>query len=618
MKGNQPIFEKRRLKFIADLVMGQSAPPESINHDGDGLPFLQGCSEFGSIHPTPEKFSVASPKRGLSGDWLMSVRAPVGKLNRADKDYGIGRGLCAVRAIDGVTEPRFLGYALAAAVPELQSHATGSTYDAVAIEDVANMPIGFPPPPKQRAIADFLDCEIAKIDTLIAKQKVLIEAATRKQLGEADAALSLGLGNFDLVSSQVPWLDRTPSHWPFIRAKFLFDERSEAPRAEDGVVTAFRDGQVTLRSNRRSEGYTFAELEVGYQHVRQGDLVIQTMDAFAGAIGVSESDGKCTGEYAVCVPKDERVNNHYYALLLRLMARRGFIYVLCPSVRERAPRYRFVRFADTLLPMPPRAEQDEIVAHLGEIRNKYRLAIARCNDLVRCLGERRAALITAAVTGQLDTSAISTGAARMAVNDNRQAMRVVVGAEIVSLHGSAKSFGRVKLQKLLYLAEVHTGVHELAGNYLREAAGPMARDLLSDTERGMATADYYKTVSPLNEGDGYTYLRLGKAGAHRDQFGALLGGRTDALTKLIDLLKDYDTRAVEAVATLYAVWNDALLDGEMPDEDRIVRGVLEEWHPEKKAKFTPADLKIWLAWMKRNGLVPSGTGARTQLDRLFV
>ena len=203
-------------------------------------------------------------------------------------------------------------------------------------------------------------------------------------------------------------------------------------------------------------------------------------------------------------------------------------------------------------------------------------------------------------------------------NDNRQAFRTVVGAEIVSRHGSSKTLGRVKLQKLLYLAEVHAGVHELGGVYAREAAGPLARDLLSDTERGMATASYFSTVAPLSTGEGYTYARLGKAGAHRNQLASLLGPREVALEGLIDRLKDYDTRQVEAITTLYAVWNDALLDGETPGDDRIIRGVLEEWHPEKSDKFTTADLKTWLAWMRRNGMVPKGTGSRTQIDRLFV
>jgi len=74
-------------------------------------------------------------------------------------------------------------------------------------------------------------------------------------------------------------------------------------RPEDEVVTCFRDGVVTLRKNRRVRGFTEAIYELGYQGIRRGDLVIHAMDAFAGAVGVSDSDGKGTPVYAVCQPK---------------------------------------------------------------------------------------------------------------------------------------------------------------------------------------------------------------------------------------------------------------------------------------------------------------------------
>lgn len=67
-------------------------------------------------------------------------------------------------------------------------------------------------------------------------------------------------------------------------------------------MTCFRDGTVTLRKNRRLRGYTEATVEHGYQGIRKGDLVIHGMDAFAGAIGVSDSDGKGTPVYNVCQP----------------------------------------------------------------------------------------------------------------------------------------------------------------------------------------------------------------------------------------------------------------------------------------------------------------------------
>jgi hypothetical protein len=531
-----------------------------------------------------------------------------------------GYHLSILRPLRKVVDGRFLYWAIASkpVSAAFSVRAQGITRFGLTVASTGDVAIPIPPLAEQRAIADFLDRETAKIDALIAAQGELVRTAIQKQTAEADAVLTRGMDGRKLVPSPVPWLGDAPPEWKFVRAKFLFRERSDAPMEDDGVVTAFRDGQVTLRSNRRSEGFTFAELEVGYQHVQQGDLVIHTMDAFAGAIGVSESDGKCTGEYAICIPKDDRAENEYYALLLRLMARRGYIYVLCPSVRERAPRFRFVRFADTMLPVPPRSEQARIVAHIHAIRSNYRALINRCEEQLRLLWEHRSALITAAVTGQVDARIAAEHRVGVAANDNRQAIRIAVGAEIISRHGAAKNFGRVKFQKLLYLAEVHTGISELGGNYVREAAGPLARDLLSETEHGMAVGGFYKAVAPVSENDGVAYERIGAVGAHRNQFTTLLGEKAAPLTKLIDLLKDYSTRDVEAVTTLYAVWNDALLDAESPDDARIIRGFLDEWHPEKRAKFKAADLSVWLGWMRRTGVVPSGSGARTYTDQLFV
>ncbi|MFT5405972.1 MAG: type I restriction enzyme S subunit, partial [Verrucomicrobiales bacterium] len=94
--------------------------------------------------------------------------------------------------------------------------------------------------------------------------------------------------------SDVEWLGQIPQHWDVERARYIFRKEERPPTKGDGVVTAYRDGQVTLRTLRRAEGYTVAILEHGYQAVRNGDLVIHGMDAFAGAIGVAEASGKWT------------------------------------------------------------------------------------------------------------------------------------------------------------------------------------------------------------------------------------------------------------------------------------------------------------------------------------
>ena len=198
--------------------------------------------------------------------------------------------------------------------------------------------------------------------------------------------------------SGVEWLGEVPEHWEVEKARWMFRKLERPVRKDDGIVTCFRDGQVALRSRRREEGYTMAILEQGYQAVRKGELVVHGMDAFAGAIGVSEDDGKCTPEYSVLAPTRPDINNHYFAHLLRAMAARGYIHIICPSVRERAPRFRFPKLQDSRFPIPPRAEQDRIVAFLDEKTAQIDALIAKKQRQIELLDEQKAILINRAVT----------------------------------------------------------------------------------------------------------------------------------------------------------------------------------------------------------------------------
>ena len=210
----------------------------------------------------------------------------------------------------------------------------------------------------------------------------------------------------DYKPSGVQWVSDIPKHWDVQRAKWLFERKERPPRPEDGVVTAFRDGQVTLRTNRRTEGFTNAIQEHGYQGIRIGDLVIHAMDAFAGAIGVSDSDGKSTPVYAACVPREEYpVNSYFYAYLLRYMAHSGYIESLSKGIRERSTDFRFSEFRELSLPVPPQKEQESIVACLDRKAEEINVAIEKKERLIDLLTEQKGILINQAVSVGLNPGA---------------------------------------------------------------------------------------------------------------------------------------------------------------------------------------------------------------------
>lgn len=203
--------------------------------------------------------------------------------------------------------------------------------------------------------------------------------------------------------SGLPWIGLVPGHWSSERAKWIFTQMNRPVREEDEVVTCFRDGMVTLRRNRRLSGFTEATAFSGYQGIRKGDLVIHGMDAFAGAIGVSDSDGKGTPVYNVCQPRPG-VDAQYYASVVRHMSQSGWILALAKGIRERSTDFRFEMFGNQIVPVPPLDEQAAIVKFLDWTNGRLERAIRAKRKVIGLLKEQKQAIIHRAVTLGLDPS----------------------------------------------------------------------------------------------------------------------------------------------------------------------------------------------------------------------
>ena len=204
--------------------------------------------------------------------------------------------------------------------------------------------------------------------------------------------------------SDVPWLGRVPAGWGVLRAKWLFKKMERPVREGDETVTCYRDGTVTLRKNRRVRGYTESLHEIGYQGVRIGDLVIHVMDAFAGAVGVSDSDGKGTPVYSVCQALKD-ASPHYFTHIIREMARIQWIASLAKGIRERSTEFRFEAFASQLVPVPPFSEQKLIATFLNALNATVRRYTTGKRRLLGLLEEQKRVVIHRAVTRGLDPSA---------------------------------------------------------------------------------------------------------------------------------------------------------------------------------------------------------------------
>lgn len=253
-------------------------------------------------------------------------------------------------------------------------------------EAFRSIKVPLPPLIEQRRIAEFLDAETSRIDYLNSSQQRalnLIEERIDSQILEL-------IGKSKLVA---------PDGTSIAPLRRLLAKRSRPTMSTREVITAFRDGQVTSRSLRRNEGFTLTEsAEPQGQGVEIHDVVVHGLDGFAGAIGESESTGNCSPVYHVCTPLDGG-NSAFYGRLLRVLAISNYLGLFAISTRERAVD---LRSWDLLGRIPVPLVDLGLQHKIGKIVTSVRPLRQEVGRFIERLTERRQALITVAVTGQID------------------------------------------------------------------------------------------------------------------------------------------------------------------------------------------------------------------------
>lgn len=268
----------------------------------------------------------------------------------------------------------------------------------IAFADFGNTYIPCPPVDEQQRIADFLDSKCAEIDALTADIQTQIDTLEQYKRSVITETVTNGLDpNAEMKDSGVQWIGDTPAHWGVIRGKYILRYMQKPVRENDGVITCFRDGEVTLRSNRREDGFTMSDKEIGYQGIDVGDLVVHGMDGFAGAIGISDSRGKASPVLNVL---DTDQCKRYIMYYLRSMAYSDVFLALATGIRVRSCDLRWNKLAELSYPVPPLDEQNAIVKHIDSVLSKADAVIADKKAQLATLDEYKKSLIFEYVTGK--------------------------------------------------------------------------------------------------------------------------------------------------------------------------------------------------------------------------
>ena len=206
-------------------------------------------------------------------------------------------------------------------------------------------------------------------------------------------------GYTEMKDSGIEWIGAIPAHWDILRGKNVLRLLERPVKPEDDVVTCFRDGEVTLRKNRREEGFTNSLKEIGYQGIEPGDLIVHGMDGFAGAIGISDSRGKASPVLNVM---DSNQNKRYLMYYLRAMAYKDVFMALSTGIRVRSCDLRWNKLSVFPFLIPTSHEQTAIASYLDAQCAKIDEIIAQAKASMEDYKQWKASIIYEAVTKGLD------------------------------------------------------------------------------------------------------------------------------------------------------------------------------------------------------------------------
>ena len=327
---------------------------------------------------------------------------------------GYQKALHRLRPIDRRrARPRFLYYALAVAVArEAFADGQGSTINHLTGDMLRSHRFPFPPMAEQRAIADFLDCETAKVDALIAKQQELINVLQEKRAALINQAVTKGLdADVAMKDSGVEWLGEVPAHWEIKRTKFAAKLRSghtpsrQKPEYWKGCtipwfgladIWQIRDGQVEYVQETAEKINEIGLANSAARLLPEGTVILSRTASvgFSAILGV---DMATTQDFVnwICGPS---LRPDYLLYAFRAMGPE-FQRLTMGSTHQTIYMHDVASFST---PVPPITEQDLIVSFVRRETAKIDALIAKSDDAIELLHEYRTALISAGVTGQID------------------------------------------------------------------------------------------------------------------------------------------------------------------------------------------------------------------------
>lgn len=371
------------------------------------------AGEYMSATATPEQrraFALRSGDTVLTKDSETAEDIGISAyIEQSDDDFVCGYHLAIARPKATGVDPRFLRWSIASkfARGQLAAVATGVTRMGLRSEAIANLEIPDVPINDQRRIADYLDGECERLDRLIELRKGASALLAERNASMVTFMLFGSVDGSGVQDSGIPTIGHVPAHWRVVRNKNVFVEVANlSETGDEELLSVSHLTGVTPRSEKDVTMF-MAESMIGYKRVYPGDLVINTMWAWMGALGVSAVEGIVSPAYGVYRLRSADAVPEFLDALYRTPAYVAEMTRYSKGVWSSRLRLYPESFLALRVPMPPRDEQERILlrveAELAADRRMHK-TLQRSIELLR---ERKQALITAAVTSKFDVTAAS-------------------------------------------------------------------------------------------------------------------------------------------------------------------------------------------------------------------
>ncbi len=398
-----PTWTPTRLKFLADLQSGSGITSEDIHDDGR-FPVYGGNGLRG--------FTDQATHRG---DHVLIGRqgALCGNVHRVSGDFWASEHAVVATMRSGV---EFRWYAFLTHSMNLGQHSVAAAQPGLAVDRIRELPVRRPPLPVQRRIADFLDRKTAAIDGLIEKKERLLALLAEKRSALIHRAVTKGLDpSVPMKDSGVPWIGEIPAHWEVKRLKHVTSFITSGPRgwgqyySDDGplflrITNVPRDGVDLLLDEDKRQSVSPPPGAEGVRTLAlEGDVLV-SITADLGSVGIVPpllGEAYISQHVAMCRPSGVVLPR-----LLAYVVRSAWGQVHYDLSMNGGTKVGLTLddVRNTPVVVPPALEQVALVASLDAAARRIEDARAMMDRQIERLREYRQALITAAVTGQLDPS----------------------------------------------------------------------------------------------------------------------------------------------------------------------------------------------------------------------